>query len=138
MPECRTPVAIDSSNLPPTTYIVTMDAGSAPAPCIDVVIASDELSLTCTTTAHVAGWVDVTIDDGVNTVVLADGYEYVENFGEGGEEEEGEEGGGGIIDLIEELLSPDSGTGGIVGWIVLGEVAFVVIGVGVFFRLRES
>ncbi|MCL2164838.1 MAG: hypothetical protein FWH55_10725 [Oscillospiraceae bacterium] len=116
--------------------VVTMDIDGEPAECIDVVVADDGLSLTCTTSAHVAGWVDVTIEDGVNTVVLANGYEYVENFGDGGEEEEG--GGGGIIGLIEKILSPDSGFGGVAGWIVLGEVAFIVVGVGVFFRLRES
>ena len=56
---------------------VVMDADGTPAPCENIVIADDGLSLKCTTTAHIAGVVDVTISDGVNTKTIENGYEYI-------------------------------------------------------------
>jgi len=102
---------------------VVMDADGTPAPCINVVIAADGLSLACTTTTHVAGMVDVTVDDGISPQALASGYEYVE-----------EDGGGA---LIKKILSPSTGVGKIISLAVLGEIVFVAVGVAVFFKLKE-
>jgi len=123
---------------------VTFDIDGTPAECVNVVVAADGLSLTCTTTAQVAGWADVTVDDGVTVVTLTDGYEYVENFEDedkdGDEDEddddEDEDRGGGS--LIDKLWSPDSGVGKVMGLIAFGEVLFVVAGLAVFFKLKES
>jgi len=113
------------------SFTVVMDPDGTPAPCINVVIADDGQSLTCTTSAHVAGWVDVTISDGVNEpVTLANGYEYVENY-------KGE-GGGGLIGLIDKILSPNSGIGKVLGLVALGEIVFIVVGVAVFFKIKEQ
>ena len=77
---------------------------------------------------------DVTIDDGISKKTLVKGYEYVENFEE--EDDDGGKKGGGS--LIEKLISPDTGIGGVLGLVILGEVVLVVAGVAVFFRVRES
>ena len=119
-----TPVAVDTSSLPPATYTVVMDAGGAPAPCEDVVVASDGLSLTCTTTAHSAGVVDITVNNGILAQTLVRSYEYVRDIGGGS--------------LIDKLLSPDTGMSALVLLIITGEVVFVVTGIAVFFKMREA
>lgn len=45
------------------------------ATCVNIVVV-DNTTLTCTTTAHEAGLVDVTVSNGLETVVLAEGYTY--------------------------------------------------------------
>ncbi|MCL1876508.1 hypothetical protein FWF74_00475 [Candidatus Saccharibacteria bacterium] len=74
-------VSIGTGSVLPDPYTldftVTFDVNGEPAECINVVIASDGKSLTCTTTAHDPGFVDVTINDGVNIRTLPDGYEYL-------------------------------------------------------------
>lgn len=122
-------------------YKVTFDINGEPAECTGVKVASDGKSLTCTTTAHTAGWVDVTVDDGISITTLEDGYEYVEDH-DGDDEEDGEgdeeEEKGGLVELIEKLFSPDTGAGGALGLVVLGEVAFIVAGIAVFFKTKEA
>ncbi|MCL1963418.1 hypothetical protein FWF64_04125, partial [Candidatus Saccharibacteria bacterium] len=59
-------------------YTITFDAGGTPAPCTNVHIAANEESLTCTTTAHLAGIVDITVSDGTSTETLVNGYEYMD------------------------------------------------------------
>jgi len=120
----KTPVAV---LLPPATYTVTMDPSGTPAPCTDVVVATDGKSLTCTTSAHIAGLVDVTVDNGVSAKTLVKGYEYVKD---------GSDGGGGS--LIKDILSPDTGAGRVVGLLVLGEVVIVAMGVAVFFKIKKE
>ena len=100
---------------------VTMDAGGEPAICYNVVIAPNGLSLICTTTAHSAGAVDVTVDNGVSTQILANGYEYVKNES-----------------LIKQILSPDTGGSKAMGMIVLGEIVFIAAGIAVFFKLKNT
>jgi len=120
----NTPVLVDTSSLPPATYTVTIDVGGTPALCTGVVIATDGKSLKCTTSAHIAGLVDVTVDDGVSAKTLEKGYEYVRD------------GGGGSI--IKDILSPDTGVGRVVGLLVLGEVVVVAVGVAIFFKIRKE
>jgi len=103
---------------------VTMNADGTPAPCTNVVIAADGKSLKCTTSAHIAGLVDVTVDDGVSAKTLEKGYEYVRD------------GGGGS--LIKDILSPDTGVGRVVGLLVLGEVVVVAVGIAIFFKIRKE
>ena len=120
---CSTvPIAVDTSGL--MVYTVVMDPGGTPAPCTDVTIAPNGKSLTCTTSAHIAGLVDVTVDDGVSAKTLENGYEYVKDDGGGS--------------LIKDLLSPDTGIGKVVGLVVLGEVVFAVAGMAVFFKIRKE
>jgi len=113
---------------------VTMDAGGTPAPCIDVVIASDGLSLTCTTTAHSAGYVDITFSDGINEEILVGGYEYLERYGEGS----GDEGPG---DLLDKLLPPNTGNmpisaeaGGTLGVVGIG----LAVGIAVLVKMKKA
>ena len=117
-----TPIAVDTSGL--VVYTVVMDADGTPAPCTDVTIAPNGKSLTCTTSAHVAGLVDVTVDNGVSAKTLENGYEYVKDDGGGS--------------LIKDILSPDTGIGKVVGLVVLGEVVFAVAGMAVFFKIRKE
>ena len=60
------------------SIVVIFDAGGIQAECINVVVAPDERSLTCTTTAHPAGWVNVTVDNGISSFTLIDAFEYYE------------------------------------------------------------
>ena len=113
---------------------VVMDAGGTPALCVDVVIASGGLSLTCTTTAHSAGFVDITFSDGVSEEILLGGYEYVDGYGEGGE-------GEGQGDLIDKLLPPNTGSvpisaeaGGTLGVVGIG----VAVGIAVFVKMKKA
>jgi len=66
--------SLPDSYLPPT---ITLDLNGMPAECINVNIAADGLSLTCTTTAHSTGRVDITINDGANVFTLRNAFEYV-------------------------------------------------------------
>jgi alpha-tubulin suppressor-like RCC1 family protein len=71
-----TPIGqIAAHTAPP--YEVTLGG----APCENVVVV-DRNTLTCTTTAHVAGLVDVAVtsSDGASSAVLDDGYDYVEIY----------------------------------------------------------
>ena len=86
-----TPVLVDTSSLPSATYSIVMDAGGTPAPCEDVEVASDGLSLTCTTTAHSAGIVNVTVSNGASEVALTNGYKYIGPAGDPGDPESGDE-----------------------------------------------
>jgi uncharacterized protein (TIGR02145 family) len=47
--------------------------------CVNLVIVS-ATKLTCTTTPHVAGWVDVVADNGITTAILPLGYEYQDPY----------------------------------------------------------
>jgi len=131
------PVLAGTSGLTPLELIVTLDIDGAPAECTNVKVASDGKSLTCTTSAHPAGWVDVTIDDGITTKTLTDGYEYVEDY-EGDDDDDNDKPGTPGGTLIDKLLAPDTGVGKAIGWIVLGEVVFVAAGIAVFFRLKKA
>jgi len=62
-------------------FTVTFDPDGTPAECVDVVVAVGGQSLTCRTSAHVAGWVDVLVDNGITQETLADAYEYVDAGG---------------------------------------------------------
>jgi len=125
-------------------YKVTFDINGESAECTNVKVASDGKSLTCTTSAHPAGWVDVTINDGISVKTLTDGYEYVEDYEGDDDDDDGDDDDdkdkpgtpGGT--LIDKLLAPDTGVGKALGWIVLGEVAFVAAGIAVFFRLKKA
>jgi len=66
---------------------------------------------------------------------LKDGYEYIGDFDD--DQDDDEDGGGGGSAIINKLLAPDTGVGKAMGWLVLGEVAFVAAGLAVFFRLRK-
>ncbi|MCL1929882.1 IPT/TIG domain-containing protein [Candidatus Saccharibacteria bacterium] len=57
------PVTIDTTGLPKQTPTVIFDINGTPAVCTDVVVISDT-ELTCTTSAHVPGLVDVTVKVG--------------------------------------------------------------------------
>lgn len=83
--DSRTPVAVhtvsngtgsdlsDSGDYP---FTVILDTNGTPAVCTGVAIASDGKSLTCTTSAHPAGVVGVTVDDSVNRFTLPNSFEY--------------------------------------------------------------
>ncbi|MFV0485277.1 MAG: RCC1 domain-containing protein [Candidatus Saccharimonadales bacterium] len=83
----RVHTTLDTSDLPTISQLpegtgrtisVHFGINGSAAECTNVVVAIDGASLTCTTTAHIAGLVDVTIDDGVDTFVLAEGFEYTD------------------------------------------------------------
>ena len=57
---------------------VIFDQSGSPAACTGVVVAPNKKSLTCTTTAHFAGLVDVAVDNSVNTYTLARGFRYID------------------------------------------------------------
>ena len=67
---------LPDADTPPISVVFSNTSGT-PSPCINVVVAPDGLSLTCTTTAHPAGRVDITISNGTNTVTLPAAFEYV-------------------------------------------------------------
>lgn len=62
----------------PDTIKVTLDPNGTPAECTNVVVV-DMNTITCTTSAHVAGKVDVQIGEGANIVTLEKGYEYIDD-----------------------------------------------------------
>ena len=70
------PVQVDIS---PPLPVVTFDAGGTPAPCINVVVVNST-TITCTTTAHVAGLVDVTVTIDGYGVTLTNAYEYIDPY----------------------------------------------------------
>ena len=71
------PALVYTSGLSAPTYTVTFDKGNEPAECVNVEVAADGQSLTCTTTAHSAGLVDVMVSNGISEAILVDGYEYI-------------------------------------------------------------
>jgi len=131
------PTPVSTANLPSPVHSVTFDIDGEPAECTDVKVASDGKSLTCTTTAHSAGVVDVTVNNGITEQTIVRGYEYIRNSDDG---EDDDEDGGGLGILIGKVLSPETGQGAAkaMGFVVLGEIAFVVIGLAVFFKIREA
>ena len=58
---------------------VTLNNADGPATCNVTEIASDGSYIKCTTTAHMAGVVDVTVDNGINSVTLNDTFNYVDS-----------------------------------------------------------
>ncbi|MCL2173995.1 IPT/TIG domain-containing protein, partial [Candidatus Saccharibacteria bacterium] len=68
------PTAVDVASLPPATPTVTLDIGGNPAPCINVVVVSST-TITCTTTAHHSGIVDVSVDINGEIATLAAAFE---------------------------------------------------------------
>jgi len=128
-------------------YSVIFDIDGTPAECTGVKVASDGKSLTCATTAHAPGLVDVTINDGTSITTLGDGYEYSEDYdsddcdsGDDCDDDENDQDDkkGPLSKLLDKLLAPDTGMGAVWGIIVLSEVVFVVAGIAVFFKLREA
>ena len=68
-----TPVAVNISALPPTPINLQVTLGGSP--CINIQVLSDT-ELTCTTTAHLAGIVDVIVGSSLVTTTLRQSYTY--------------------------------------------------------------
>jgi hypothetical protein len=69
------PVSVHSVRIE-LPFTVMFDEAGTPAECVDVVIAPNGKSITCTTSAHPSGLVSVTIDDGVSSQVMTNAYTY--------------------------------------------------------------
>ncbi|MCL2174355.1 IPT/TIG domain-containing protein, partial [Candidatus Saccharibacteria bacterium] len=73
------PVPVDTTGLPPAVPTVTFDLNGTPASCIDVIVV-DSSTITCETTAHLAGVVDVAVTIGSETKTLTSAFEYIEYY----------------------------------------------------------
>ena len=71
--DSATPVAVYNYVPHPSAFTVMFDT----APCVGIRFSSDN-NIICTTTAHLAGLVDVVVSDGVNSSTLAEAFEYMD------------------------------------------------------------